>query len=135
MPAQAEFWASADVGRFVAAAQAVLPAAREGAVRGLGLGAQRILDVSNTQVPHEEGDLERDGGWSIDEAQLRAAVTYGRRADVAEYAVVQHEDMSLDHDPGRNAKFLENALNSERTAAAEIIAQAVRDSMGTGGAS
>lgn len=116
------------VAEVIAAAQAAGKRAREGAARGLGLAAQNVLNVSNTRVPHEEGDLERDGGWSVDDAQLKAAVSYGRRADVKDYAVVQHEDMSLNHDAGRSAKFLESAITGERATSAEIIAAQTRSS-------
>ena len=121
------------VAAFVANVQAAADRARAGGVRGLGLGAQQVLNVSNSQVPHEEGDLERDGGTSVDAEGMRAAIAYGRTAATKDYAVVQHEDMSrngvelkLQHDPGRNAKFLENAINSERPTVASIIAEQAR---------
>lgn len=87
--------------------------------RGLFLAGQHVLNVSNKQVPHEEGDLERDG--AVVQGTGEVAVTYGRDAQVAPYAVRQHEDMELRHDAGRNAKFLENAMNSEKEAALQII--------------
>lgn len=103
-----------------------------GARRGLQLALRNVLNVSNHQVPHEEGDLERDGGTSIEDGErLRGAVSYGRSADTRDYAVVQHEDMTLSHDGGRNAKFLENALMSTRQQNAEILATAIRREMGT----
>lgn len=98
----------------------------KGAQRGIQIGLRNILQVSNSQVPHEEGDLERDGGTSIDNEALIGAVAYGRNADAARYAVDQHENLTYHHDPGRNAKFLENAINSTRSANAEIIATAIR---------
>ncbi len=104
----------------------------EGARRGLALALRNVLNKSNAQVPHEEGDLERDGGISMEDGRrLRGAVSYGRSADVKDYAVVQHEDMTLHHDAGRNAKFLENAFNQTRTENAEILATALRTEMGT----
>lgn len=102
-----------------------------GAVRGLGLASEHILGVSNNQVPHEMGDLERDGAASVDPDLLQAAVSYGRNAETAEYAVPQHERMDYVHDAGRNAKYLENALNSEAAVAAQIIATQTRKGMGT----
>lgn len=103
--------------------------ARGGMTRGLELGSRHVLDVSNSQVPHELGDLERDGAASVD--GLKAAVSYGRNAETAEYAVPQHERMDYIHDAGRNAKYLENAFNSERLAVAQIIAEQTRRGMGT----
>lgn len=104
---------------------------RNGAVRGLELGARQVLDVSNSQVPHEVGDLERDGAASVDSAMLKAAVSYGRNAETAEYAVPQHERMDYRHDPGRNAKYLENAFNSEAGVVSQIIAEQTRKGLGT----
>lgn len=104
---------------------------REGAGEGLQIAGRNTLNVSNKQVPFEEGDLSRDGGMSLDEAELRLALSYGRSADTKDYAVVQHEDMSLKHDAGRNAKFLENAMNSTREQSLQIIGASVKRKMGT----
>lgn len=114
------------VAAFVANVNAAADRARGGGVRGLGLGAQHVLNVSNSQVPHEEGDLERDGGTSVDPEGMRAAIAYGRTAATKDYAVPQHEDMTYKHDAGRNAKFLENAINGERPTVANIIAEQAR---------
>lgn len=105
--------------------------AREGAARGLELGARQVLDVSNSQVPHEQGDLERDGAASVDSTTLKSAVSYGRNAETADYAVPQHERMDYRHDPGRNAKYLENAFNSEAGVVSQIIAEQTRKGLGT----
>lgn len=110
-------------------AKAAYDGARRGMVRGLELGGRLILDTSNDQVPHEEGDLERDGTASVDEAALRGAVSYGRDPETAKYAVPQHERMDFRHDAGRNAKFLENAFNSEAGNVAQIIAEQTRRGM------
>lgn len=103
---------------------------REGAAEGLQVAGRNVLNVSNTQVPFEEGDLARDGGMSLDEGTLRLALSYGRSADTKDYAVVQHEDMSLKHDAGRNAKFLENAMNSTREQNLQILGAAIKRKMG-----
>lgn len=99
---------------------------KAGAARGLRLAAEHGLQVSRTRVPIEEGTLERSGTASVDSDRLRAAISYD-----TPYAVVQHEDMSLQHDAGRSAKFLETAMNSERRTFAEIIAREVRKGIGT----
>src|SRR4051812_3585583 len=85
---------------------------RKGAAKGLGLATRNTLNVSNRQVPHEEGDLERDGKASVDDAQLIGAVAYGTTEQTRDYAVPQHERLDFKHDGGRNAKYLENAINS-----------------------
>jgi hypothetical protein len=101
-------------------------AARTGAARGLGLAAEHVLQVSNTRVPIEEGTLERSGVTDVDESELRASVSYD-----TPYAVVQHEDMTLQHDAGRSPKFLEQALDEEWKTAERIIAREVRKELGT----
>ncbi|WP_404285430.1 hypothetical protein [Glutamicibacter arilaitensis] len=91
------------------------------AARGLGLAAEHVLGESNKDVPHEEATLERSGATSLDERNLQAVVSYD-----TPYAVVQHEDMTLNHDNGRTAKYLENAMNAETDAVREIIAKAIK---------
>lgn len=105
-------------------------AKQKGGMRGLLLGARLVLDTSNRTVPHEQGDLERDGGISADEGNMIAAVAYGRSGQTRDYALRQHEDMSLHHDSGRSAKYLENALNSTRDQVAQVIAQQIKGEIG-----
>jgi hypothetical protein len=64
-----------------------------------------ILAESDTRVPIEEGTLSRSGHVSENRDQLQVAVSYD-----TPYAVVQHEEMSFQHDAGREAKYLENAF-------------------------
>lgn len=100
-------------------------AAEKGEGEGIQLALRNVLNVSSRQVPHEEGDLERDGAVVYDKETKMGAVTYGRRADTKDYAVEQHERLDLHHDGGRNAKFLENAFNSTREQNLQIIQQAI----------
>lgn len=94
---------------------------KKGAVRGLALAGEHILGVSNAKAPIEEGTLIRSGAASVDDKNLRGAVSYD-----TPYAVKQHEDMHLRHDAGRSAKFLEGAFNSEKAAVKQIIADAIK---------
>lgn len=96
-------------------------AVKAAANKGLFLAAEHILQVSNTQVPIEEGTLERSGSTSADEGALKAAVSYD-----TPYAARQHEEMSWHHDQGRSAKFLESAFNSESKTAGQIIAAEIK---------
>lgn len=89
--------------------------------RGVAIAAEHILGVANAQVPIEEGTLERSGTVSTDPANFTAAISFD-----TPYAVRQHEDMTARHDAGRNAKYLENAFNSETAAARQIIAATIR---------
>lgn len=126
-----DYWSGGD--KFQARLQQAREAKNAGAVEGIQLAALNALNVSNQQVPHEDGDLERDGAVSVEATRTgaRAALAYGRKADTKGYAVKQHEDMSLHHDSGRNAKFLENALNSTRAQSLEIAGESVKRKMGT----
>ncbi|GAW50612.1 MULTISPECIES: hypothetical protein [unclassified Nocardioides] len=103
----------------------VLNGVRDGGNRGLKLGGEHVLDVAVAHTPIEEGTLSRTGKVSTDEAALKAAVSFD-----GPYAVVQHEDLTLRHDPGRTAKFLENAFNSQRMVIAQIITTSIRRELG-----
>lgn len=108
-----------------------IDAAREGTFEGLMIGGEIVLGVSNEQVPHEDGDLERTGAVSGDAAGAKPRVAISYR-DVAYkgQAVDQHENMALKHDAGRNAKFLERALAASRDKVREAVAGALRKRFG-----
>lgn len=97
--------------------EAFLDAAADDAAYLIG---EHILGTGNRHVPHELGDLERSGRVTDPEAG-EVTVYYD-----TPYAEVQHEDLTFQHDAGRNAKWLENAMNSEKAAAARIAADAMR---------
>jgi hypothetical protein len=103
----------------------VAKGAKAGRNRGLMLAGRHVLNVSNSRVPFDEGDLARSGAVVQDETTGLTAVTYNEP-----YAVRQHEDMGLRHKAGREAKFLENAMNTERPKLLEIVAAQVRKDMG-----
>lgn len=88
--------------------------------RGVALAAEHILGESNKTAPIEESTLIRSGTVSTDPGTFSAAISYD-----TPYAVRQHEDMTLRHDGGRTAKYLENAMNAEVQAAAEIIRRTI----------
>lgn len=87
-------------------------AARIGSIVALTLGSDRVLEESNRIVPIEEGILQDSGDTEVDEARLRAGIGYGGEASA--YAIKQHEDETLQHDEGREAKFLEKAVDAHR---------------------
>lgn len=99
---------------------------QSGAVKGLKRAAEHLLQRSRSVVPIEEGALERSGIASVDAVNLTAAVSYD-----TPYAVDQHEDMTLRHDQGRTAKYLERPMSEERGRIAEIIAAQIRKELGT----
>ncbi|MEV7413566.1 hypothetical protein AB0O04_37830 [Streptomyces althioticus] len=101
--------------------RAATRATQAGAARGVRLALEHLLEVSRQRVPIEEGTLERSGTVTVDEAAPEGAVSYD-----TPYAVRQHEDMTLDHDDGRTAKYLEGPLHEENGVMTQIIAAQVR---------
>lgn len=91
---------------------------KRGSSRGLAIAGEHIKGVSQAQVPKEEHVLEESAAVSVE--GMEVAVSYD-----TPYAVYQHEQMGLNHTEG-NAKYLENAFNSEADNAAEIIAREIR---------
>lgn len=91
---------------------------------GLRIAGEHLLGVSNRRVPHEDGDLERSGVVS-EVSDTEVAISYD-----TPYAVIQHEDLSLRHDAGRSAKFLEVACRAEAATAGRLIATHVRKVVG-----
>lgn len=109
--------------------KAATAATREAAYQGLLIGGELVLGDSNSQVPHEDGDLERTGAVSGDPAALKVAISY-RDVAYKGQAVDQHENMTLKHDEGRNAKFLEKALAANRDKVREAVAGQLRKRFG-----
>lgn len=82
--------------------QLVKAAVRQAAEQGIADGTEVWLEEANRGVPIEESTLERSGTATTD--GLRGVVAYD-----TPYAVRQHEDLTLRHDQGRRAKWLELA--------------------------
>ncbi|MGW8719682.1 hypothetical protein ACWGNR_10275 [Streptomyces althioticus] len=89
--------------------------------RGLLLGAEHVLGIANDKVPLDEGFLQSTGTASVDEGDMTAMVSYD-----GPYAVRQHEELRWRHAPGREAKYLENALNGSRAEVQALIAAQLR---------
>jgi hypothetical protein len=77
---------------------------------------EHILAESNKLVPLDEGTLERSGRVQVDPDTLKGLISYDQP-----YAVRQHEELSWKHAPGRQAKYLETAVNNNKAAALEIM--------------
>lgn len=86
------------------------------ALEGLTLALENILAESNRLVPLDEGTLERSGRVQIDPATMRGVVSYD-----TPYALRQHEELSWKHAPGRQAKYLETAVNNNQEKTLEIM--------------
>lgn len=104
----------------------VKKAARRGAVRGLQLGAEHVLEESNRVVPIDDSDLLKSGVPSVDNpatGEPRGAVSYD-----TPYAVRQHEELDWQHEDGRTAKYLENTINDPTVVrkTTELVAREVK---------
>lgn len=108
--------------------------ARAGAVRGLQMGADYVLKASQAEVPVAAvggGFTKESGEVAIDDAALRAAVSYSGPADKPKLPIWVHEDMTAQH-PAGQAKFLETPVNvarAEKTLDA-IVAREVDKALG-----
>lgn len=89
------------------------------ASEGLERALEHTLGVANTQVPLDEGPLERSGRVDVD--GLEGSISYDMP-----YAVVQHENLDYRHLPGRKAKYLEDPMNSEREVMLRLMAVGLR---------
>ncbi|WP_028183465.1 hypothetical protein [Salinispora arenicola] len=97
----------------------VLAALSDAGMDGLLVAGEHLLQTSSGLVPHEEGDLERSGEVSSDPGSGTVAVSYDRP-----YAVKQHEDLTLRHDDGRQAKYLEGPMSTERDVMLALVMRA-----------
>lgn len=98
---------------------AVMNAVNSATKEALKESAEHILDESNKIVPHDEGNLEGSGNTNVD--GNTATVTYD-----ASYALTQHEDMTLTHKNGRQAKYLETALKENHKEVVRFIANKIK---------
>lgn len=96
-------------------------AIRAAAAEGLTDATEALLTESNRTVPIEEATLERSGTATVDRAGLEGAASYD-----TPYAVVQHEDMDLQHDDGRRAKWLESTIKEQGPALMGHVAERIR---------
>lgn len=112
----------------VGSLRGVNDSAKQSKKETLFVAGQHVLGVSNAQAPIETGAMIRTGAVSQDDDGL-TAISYND-AEYDGQAVQQHEDMSLNHDDGRNAKFLENSLNSESSTVLQIIQTGMQRGMG-----
>lgn len=78
------------------------------AVEALREIAEDCLEKSNRIVPLEDGVLSDSGFVEVNPTATGAE---GQVAYSTPYAVVQHEDTSLSHDPGRESHYLEKTVH------------------------
>ncbi len=98
---------------------------RDAAMDALVDASEFLLQEANETAPIEESTLIRSGTVTVDRKGLRTAISYD-----TPYAVRQHEDTRLRHDPGRRAKWLERTLNEQRIRIFKFIGDRVRKAAG-----
>ena len=88
-------------------------------------GAEIILEASRPQVPRDTGEMQASG--KVTSEGLVAAISYTRYSPEGyNVAARQHEDLTLNHPRGGNAKFLEGPMHSEAPAVAAAIVVSLR---------
>lgn len=94
---------------------------RRAALKGLRHAAEEVRTYAQQLTPKDRGHLRASAEVTVDEAGLRAAISYD-----TPYAVYQHERLDLNHPVGES-KFLEKALNARHQAATMIVAKYLRE--------
>lgn len=89
------------------------------ASEGLHRALEHTLGKAKELVPLEEGTLERSGRVDVD--GLNGAISFD-----TVYAVRQHEELDWKHLPGRQAKYLEQPMNTEREVMLRLMAVPLR---------
>lgn len=92
------------------------------AFHGIVLGGEYLLTESTQLVPLEEGVLQQSGTVTSDESELAAVVSYD-----TVYARRQHEELTWRHDPGRQAKYLEQPAMEKRETIFRVIEHAAAE--------
>lgn len=102
---------------------------REAAADAITEVVEQWLEEGNRMVPIEEGTLQNSGTTEVDRDNLQAAVGWGLGAS-SDYAVIQHEDTSFQHDAGRSAKWGEIAGRQIAQTAGQDIADSIKARLG-----
>lgn len=105
-----------------------MAAVRRAAAHGLELGMEHILAEAKKITPLDEGTLERSGRARVDATRLQGIVSFS-----TPYAVRQHEELTYQHAPGRQAKFLEVPFNRDREVVVALIGAEIRRALSGGG--
>lgn len=100
---------------------------KDAARHGTELGLEHVLGEANKLVPLDEGTLERSGKVTMGDGPS-GTISYD-----TVYAVRQHEELSYRHLPGRQAKYLEQPMNTEAPVVMAIIAATMRQEGFLGG--
>jgi hypothetical protein len=92
---------------------------RRVASEGLTRALEHTLGVAQALVPLDEGPLQRSGKVIVN--GMDGAISYD-----TPYAIRQHEELTWKHAPGRQAKYLEQPMNTERAVMLDLMAVSFR---------
>jgi hypothetical protein len=79
---------------------------RDGGYKGLMATAEPIGDDAQRKAPFEEGELETSLVVAGDKKNLTVGIGFTKIVNGYDVATRQHEDMTYNHLPGRQAKYL-----------------------------
>jgi hypothetical protein len=86
-----------------------------------------LLGKSNAIVPIEDNDLRDSGFYDVREDAAGPYLVVGYDT---EYALIQHENLDYRHDPGRQAKYLEQPMNENWPRYAELLKSTTMRALG-----
>jgi len=103
--------------------------ATHGAVAGNFAVANNIMTVAKERAPVDTGVMRASGFVDVN----GETVSMGFGGASSDYVVRQHEDLTLRHPGGGQAKFLESAIDEAHSGAPAVIASYARKALlGTG---
>ena len=88
-----------------------------------------IMKMSKGLVPKDLGTLKGSGYVTVPRGRADKLVEMGYGGPAAKYAVRQHEDTSLSHPNGGQAKFLEAAVNRSASSTVAILSKVAWEQM------
>lgn len=91
--------------------------------------ATNIYTESQKRVPLDDGELSTGARVYADDLKadhFRVAVSYGNGNISDQYAVEQHENLTYQHKPGEQAKFLESAFEELKDEADDYVGYSIK---------
>lgn len=113
-----------DVSELVAGLHAAQEAAHSAGEAGLLAAAHVVLEQARQITPIEGHGLENSGRAAMVGDNV-AAVGFGS-GDSAPYAILQHENLSLNHDAGHTGHYLSGPLIANAKRVGDTVAEAIR---------
>lgn len=109
-----------------------IKAAQKAAAAGLYAHANNVMTEAKELSPVDTGVMRGSGYVTIPEENSNPVVEVGFGGASEAYVVKQHEDQSLNHPDGGEAKFLEKALDRNKDKASELIGRFIKDALHDG---